>query len=209
MAEESSHFTMHPKVAAIASTALGYFQQGDILSGTERLSKAYALARKTSPHASPILPLVGYLGLLNDSDSSAKQTPNPASATRLVNRHVGICGVIEEWSFERASGKKDISGDFHLAASRFCLDGSLSEEMRGAQDQIGIPAQILNEFGVDVSTPQKTMEAIEKYLSVVGEMAPPQQAQPPQGQGKAGQQKGVSQAQQPASSTRSTSTDRI
>lgn len=206
MTQEKNHFQMHPKVAQMATSALGFFQKGDIESGTGRLSKAYALSRKTSPQNSPILPLVGYLGLLNDSDSITPRVADPKSTSRLVNRHIGICGVIEEWSFERAMGKKDISTDFHAAASRFCLEGSLSEEMRGAQDQIGIPAQILNEFGVDVSTPQKTMDAIEKYLSVVGEMAP---AQPEAVQARPAPQREYSTPQKTPPSPRSTSADRI
>lgn len=209
MIEEKSHLTMHPKVEAMAAAALGFFQKGDISSGTGRLSKAYALSRKTTPTSSPILPLVGYLGLLNDSDSPQPRPADPRSTSRLVGRHHGICGVIEEWSFERAMGKKDISTEFHAAASRFCLDSSLSEEMRGVQDQIGIPAQILNEFGVDVSTPQKTMEAVEKYLSVVGEMAPEQKDQAGQSQNRPAPTREYSAPQKISPTPRSTSADRI
>lgn len=207
MTEQKSHFEMHPKVAGMVSSALGFFQKGDISSGTERLSRAYALARKTSAQASPILPLVGYLGLLNDSDSSSSRPADLRATSRLVSRHTGICGVIEEWSFERSAGKKDISADFQAAASRFCIEGSLSEEMRGAQDQIGIPAQILNEFGVDVGTPQKTMDAIEKYLSAVGEMTPPDTTAPEQA--RPSPQKDYANPQKTVPATRSNAAARV
>jgi hypothetical protein len=172
MPEKKSLLQMHPKVASLASSALGFFQKGDILSGTARLGKAYALSKKVPSPASPILPLVAYLGLLNDGEEAGGSPPDPATTSKLVGRHTGICGVIETWTFERSLGKASITPEYHAAASRFCLEGSLSEEMRGKKDEIGIPAQILNEFGVDVSTPQKTMDAIQTYLSAVGEMAP-------------------------------------
>jgi len=162
--------TLSPKVSALTSEALSLFQRGDLDAGTRRLSKAYALHRKTSPARTPLIHVVAYLGLLNDLPE--KPAGDWRAASRLVMRHTGVCGVLEEWAFERSRTGKSVSENFHAACRRFCEDVPLSEEMRGEQDQIGLVAAILQEHGAQLETPADAMSAIEKCLSAVSEISP-------------------------------------
>lgn len=161
---------LSPKVAGIAAEALGFFQRGDVDSGTKRLAKAFALHRKTSPERTPLINVVAYLGLLNDLPATPK--PEWNSAHRLVMRHTGVCALLEEWTFERATKGKSVSENFHAACRRFCEDVPLSEEIRGDQDQIGLVAAILREHGAPLETPGAAMSAIEECLARVSDISP-------------------------------------
>lgn len=161
---------LSPKVASIASEAMGFFQKGDVGAGTLRLTKAFALHRKTSPTRTPLINVVAYLGLLNDLPASPSSEWKETH--RLVMRHTGVCALLEEWTFERASKGKSVSENFHAACRRFCEDVPLSEEMRGDQDQIGLVAAILREHGAPLETPAAAMAAIEDCLSRVTAFSP-------------------------------------
>jgi hypothetical protein len=170
MPDMLSASSLSPKVSSLTAEALSLFQRGDLDSGSSRLSKAYALHRKTSATRTPLIHVVAYLGLLNDLPE--KPDGDWKSASRLVMRHTGVSGVLEEWAFERSRVGKSVSANFHAACRRFCEDVPLSEEVRGEQDQIGLVAAILQEHGVRLETPGDAMSAIEKCLSAVSEITP-------------------------------------
>ncbi len=162
---------LSPKVARIASEALGHFQRGDVDNGVRRLGRAYALQRKTSPTRTPLINVVAYLGLLNDLPATPKG--EWGSSHRLVMRHTGVSALLEEWTFERAIQGQKVSENFHAACRRFCEDVPLSEEMRGDQDQIGLVAAILREHGAPLENPAAAMSAIENCLATVSQISPP------------------------------------
>lgn len=165
--------SLSPKVAGVAAEALAFFQRGDVDAGAARLSRAYALHRKTSPSRTPLINVVAYLGLLNDLPENPSSDWN--AAHRLVMKHTGVCGVLEEWAFNRPSMGRTSSAEYHAACRRFCADVPLSEEMRGDQDQIGLVAAILMEHGAALESPSAAMSAIEECLSAVSEISPPPQ----------------------------------
>lgn len=165
-------------MAGITAEAMGFFQRGDVDSGSKRLAKAFALHRKTSPERTPLINVVAYLGLLNDLPATPSSDWN--AAHRLVMRHTGVCALLEEWTFERATKGKSVSENFHAACRRFCEDVPLSEEIRGDQDQIGLVAAILREHGTPMETPAAAMSAIEQCLARVSDISPPSPPSPQQ-----------------------------
>jgi hypothetical protein len=175
------NLSTHPKVESLAAQALECFQSAagrdqsetvrraeDIKSGALKLSKAYALSQKVSGFKSPLPTAVAYLGLLNDLPPSP--SPDLSRVSSLVNRHVDICGVLEEWSFARARGTPSTSENFHAAAVRFCIDSDLPQEAAGDQSQIAMLERIVHRFGANVSSPALRVEAIENLLTAVGQM---------------------------------------
>jgi hypothetical protein len=177
------NLSVHPKVENLAAQALQCFQTAagrnqsdsanraeDIKSGALKLSKAYALSQKLAGSKSPLPSAVAYLGLLNDLPPTL--SPDLSKVSSLVNRHVDICGVLEEWSFARAQGTPSTSENFHAAAVRFCLDSDLPQDAAGEQSQIAMLERIVHRFGADVSNPTRRVEAIESLLTAVGQMTP-------------------------------------
>jgi hypothetical protein len=175
------NLTVHPKVEKLTAQALQFFQTAasrqaedatrraeDVKSGAEKLCKAYAMSQKVANSKSPLPSAVAVLGLLNDLSPSP--SPDLSKVSSLVNKHVDICSLFEEWSYARVGGSPSTSDNFAAAAGRFCVDSDLSQESAGEQSQIAMFERIVHRYGADVSSPSKRVQAIENLLTAVGQM---------------------------------------
>lgn len=156
------------KTARIAGEALEFFQSGKIDEGAEKLSRAFALSKKTAGDKGPMLSVIAYIGMINDLGN---RTGVDARAVDMISaKHTQVCGILEEWAWKRREKGSQITLDCHEACKRYCGDTNLPEEVRGAKEEIGIPAMIMKEFGADIDDAQKTMTAIENCFVAVEEL---------------------------------------